>query len=134
MSREIGTLVIVVLKAKNLPDRHSLYKQDVFAQVTIRGKTKKTAVDARGGQHPVWDEEIRYPIFKSSVEEDRQLEVFCWRKEPRTDELIGTGKVDITDTLRTGEFDDWIQLEEKGVYRGEIYLEMTFFAAGPPPL
>lgn len=29
---------------------------------------------------------------------------------------------------------DWVKLEENGQYRGEIYLEMTFFAAGPKPL
>lgn len=27
---------------------------------------------------------------------------------------------------------DWVKLEENGSYRGEIYLEMTFFAAQPP--
>jgi hypothetical protein len=36
---------------------------------------------------------------------NRTLEVSCWSREPRTDELIGRGTVDITDTLRTGEFD-----------------------------
>ncbi|KZT00773.1 uncharacterized protein LAESUDRAFT_665347, partial [Laetiporus sulphureus 93-53] len=136
MSKEIGTLVVVVLKAKNLPDKHSLYKQDVYAQASIHGKIKKTGIDVRGGQHPVWDEELRFPIYKSSSAEDRTLEVTCWRKELREDELIGKGLVDISDTLRTGEFDDtdWVKLEVEGAYRGEMYLEMTYFAASPAPL
>ncbi|CCM01411.1 uncharacterized protein FIBRA_03462 [Fibroporia radiculosa] len=151
MNKELGTLVVVVLKAKNLPDKHLIYKQDVFAQATIHGKTKKTEVDVKGGQHPLWDEELRFPIFRSTSQEDRTLEISCWRKEPGADEIIGKGKVDISETLRTGEFDgkflgfptysvltpssvDWVQLEVDQLYRGEIYLEMTYFAAGPAPL
>ncbi|OBZ72644.1 Ingression protein fic1 [Grifola frondosa] len=134
MSQEIGTLVVVVLKARNLQDKHFLYKQDVFAQVTLNGTTKKTRVEERGGQHPVWDEELRLPVFNSSSEQHRSLQVSCWSKEPRVDELLCQGKVDISETLRTGEFDDWVQLEHDGAYRGELYLEMTFYAAGPPPL
>jgi len=62
------------------------------------------------------------------------MEVSCWRKEPRGVECIGKGAVDIEETLRTGEFDDWVKLEENGTYRGELYLEMTYFATGPAPL
>ena len=105
MSNELGTLVVVVLKARNLLDKHSFYKQDVYAQAIIHGKTKNTSVDVKGGQHPVWDEELRFPIYRSTRPDDRKLEVSCWRKEPRDVELIGTGEVDITETLRTGEFD-----------------------------
>jgi hypothetical protein len=36
---------------------------------------------------------------------NRTLEVSCWSKEPREDELVGKGTIDITDTLQTGEFD-----------------------------
>jgi len=37
MSKELGTLIVVVLKARNLNDKHSFYKQDVFAQVSLNG-------------------------------------------------------------------------------------------------
>jgi len=33
MSNELGTLVVVVLKARNLNDKHTFHKQDVFAQI-----------------------------------------------------------------------------------------------------
>ncbi|CAL1716291.1 unnamed protein product [Somion occarium] len=133
MGRELGTLVIVVLKARNLRDKHSFYKQDVFAQVTINGIIKKTSIDVKGGQHPVWDEEVRIPIGAESSEKTRTLYASCWSKEPRGDESVGEGQLDISETLRTGEFDDWIPLKVDGTYRGELYLEMTFYAAGPPP-
>jgi len=134
MSNEIGTLVVVVLKARNLNDKHTLHKQDVFARVALNGPPKETAVDVRGGQHPVWDEEIRIPVPKDPSEKNRSLEISCWAKEYKVDDLLGQGKVDITGTLRTGEFDDWIKLETDGGYRGEVFLEMTFYANAPAPV
>jgi Ca2+-dependent lipid-binding protein len=105
MSNELGTLVVVVLKARNLNDKHTFTKQDVFAQVALNGPPKRTAVDVKGGQHPVWDEEVRISVPKDSSEKKRTLEVSCWAKEHKADDLLGQGKVDIGETLRTGEFD-----------------------------
>lgn len=105
MSNELGTLVVVVLKARNLLDKHSFYKQDVYAQVKINGVTKKTEVDVKGGQHPEWDQELRFPISQKVSEVTRTLEVSCWSKEPRADDNVGTGKLDLKETIQTGEFD-----------------------------
>ena len=105
MDREIGTLVVVVLKARNLRDKHTITKQDVYTQATLNKVVKKTATDVKGGQHPVWDEELRFPIVKTANDETRKLEVVIYSKEPRQDDLVGKGSVDITETLRTGEFD-----------------------------
>lgn len=40
MSKEpqLGTLIVVILKARNLIDKHSFYKQDVFAQASLNGE------------------------------------------------------------------------------------------------
>lgn len=104
MSKELGTLVVVVLKARNLPDKH-FFKQDVYAQVTIQGTTKKTQLVIKGGQHPEWDEELRFPVRELSTKDAMIMEVSCWSKEPRTNDIVGKGELDITETLRTGEFD-----------------------------
>ncbi|PFH53188.1 hypothetical protein AMATHDRAFT_138240, partial [Amanita thiersii Skay4041] len=131
MTDSIGTLIVVVLKAKNLHDKHSFYKQDVFAEVKLSGTTKRTHVDIKGGQHPVWDEELRFPVIKSSSEKNRKLQVACYAKEPRSEDILGKGTVNITGMLKTGEFDDWVELETNGTIRGEIYLEMTFYSSAP---
>jgi hypothetical protein len=34
---ELGTLIVVILKARNLNDKHSIRKQDAFAQATLNG-------------------------------------------------------------------------------------------------
>lgn len=39
---------------RNLRDRHTFTKQDPYASVQLGKVTKKTEVDKRGGQHPVW--------------------------------------------------------------------------------
>jgi Ca2+-dependent lipid-binding protein len=105
MSNELGTLVIVVLKAQNLNDIHSFSKQDAYGQISLNGTVKRTPVDKRAGQHPMWDAEIRFPIMKDKSEKHRMLEVSCWADEPRDDVLLGQAKLDISETLKTGEFD-----------------------------
>lgn len=105
MTEQIGTLVVVVLKAKDLIDKRTIGKQDPWAQITLAGKTHRTQVDIKGGQHPLWDEEFRLPVYKDDTEKHRTLELACYSKEPRSDDLLGKGKVNITETLKSGEFD-----------------------------
>ncbi|KAJ2924625.1 hypothetical protein H1R20_g12450, partial [Candolleomyces eurysporus] len=103
---EIGTLIVVVLKARNLNDKHTFRKQDAYAKVALNGTEKKTKVDIKGGQHPVWDDEVRFPVLKTPSGKLRKLEISCWSKEPRDDDLLGKATLDISDTIRTGEFDE----------------------------
>ncbi|KAI0283730.1 C2 domain-containing protein [Russula brevipes] len=132
MSKELGTLVIVVLKAQNLMDKNSFSKQDPYAKLILNGATKQTPVDPKGGQHPSWDAELRFPILRDPSKSNRTLTISVFSEKRVTgDELLGEGYVDITDTLKSGEFDDWVPLSLKGTQRGEVYLELTFFAAGP---
>ena len=50
---EIGTLVVVVDKAKNLPNRKST-KQNPYCQARLGKSSNKTKTDRRGGQTPRW--------------------------------------------------------------------------------
>jgi hypothetical protein len=50
---EIGTLVIVVDRAKNLPNRKTT-KQDPYCQARLGKTCCKTKTDRRGGQTPRW--------------------------------------------------------------------------------
>jgi Ca2+-dependent lipid-binding protein len=107
MSQEniLGTLVIVVLKGQHLIDNHTFYKQDPYAKLTLSGATKQTPVDPKGGQHPVWDAELRFPISKDPSKSNRTLTVSVFSEEKKDDSFLGEGTVDITNTLKTGEFD-----------------------------
>ncbi|TYJ52127.1 hypothetical protein B9479_007281 [Cryptococcus floricola] len=62
--RELGTLVVVVGKARNLPNKSRFGKQDPFCTLAIGEERQKTKPIKRGGQHPEWDEELRFSIFE----------------------------------------------------------------------
>jgi len=51
---EIGTLVAVVDRAKNLPNRKTMGKQDPYCAMRLGKEAKKTETDKRGGQTPRW--------------------------------------------------------------------------------
>ena len=38
---ELGTLIVVLLKARNLNDKHSFWKQDVFAQAILNSELRQ---------------------------------------------------------------------------------------------
>ncbi|EGG09643.1 uncharacterized protein MELLADRAFT_115723 [Melampsora larici-populina 98AG31] len=190
MGRPLGTLIVVVLKAvrrlfalaskplilpadgllpfripqRNLPNKQRIGKQDPYATCTYLSHRKRTKTDKRGGQHPVWDDELRFEVYENlkdvmpstSVATTstggvapvkssdpslgmggnpgvKELRVAVYADDPRDPELIGEGKVELTETLKKGEFDDWVTITNKGKYQGEIYLEMTFYSAKPPP-
>ena len=51
---EIGTLVVIVDRAKNLPNRKAMKKQDPYCAARLGKEAKKTETDKRGGQTPRW--------------------------------------------------------------------------------
>jgi hypothetical protein len=51
---EIGTLVVVVDKGRNLPNRRTMGKQDPYFNARLGKEAKKTNPDRRGGQTPRW--------------------------------------------------------------------------------
>lgn len=50
----IGTLVAVVDRAKNLPNRKTMGKQNPYCAARLGKEAKKTETDMRGGQTPRW--------------------------------------------------------------------------------
>jgi hypothetical protein len=56
---EIGTLVAVVDRAKNLPNRKTMGKQDPYCAMRLGKDAKKTDTDKRGGQTPRWYADFR---------------------------------------------------------------------------
>ena len=55
---EIGTLVVVVDRAKNLPNLRTMGKQDPYCAVRLGKEAKKTDTDRRGGQTPKWYDDL----------------------------------------------------------------------------
>jgi hypothetical protein len=51
---EIGTLVAIVDRGKNLPNRKTIGKQDAYCAARLGKDARKTTTDIRGGQTPKW--------------------------------------------------------------------------------
>lgn len=60
-------LVVIVDRAKNLPNRKTIGKQDPYCAARLGKEAKKTETDRRGGQTPRWYA-MRYPVAANSAD------------------------------------------------------------------
>ncbi|KAH8893539.1 hypothetical protein GQ53DRAFT_118254 [Thozetella sp. PMI_491] len=129
---QIGTLVLVVDRAKNLPNRKTIGKQDPYCAARLGKEAKKTTTDIRGGQTPKWDQELRFIVHDSA--DYYQLKVSVFNDDKKT-ELIGESWIDLRDIIVAGggQSDQWHQLACRGKYAGEVRIEITFYDSRPKP-
>ncbi|KAJ7179335.1 hypothetical protein C8R46DRAFT_1073441 [Mycena filopes] len=155
-SREIGTLIVVILKANHLPNKRNIGKQDPYCLVAVNGEKQRTKVIKRGGQHPEWDEELRFTLYeddlevpvngvngtppppppkdgKKNIKGGSVMKLSCFADDPREPDLIGQADVDLTEVLTKGETDEWFTLTNKDKFAGKVYLELTFWSNEPAP-
>lgn len=121
---ELGILVVVVLKARDLKDPHTFSKSDPLAAISLSNSAIAftTHTDARGGQTPVWDYECRFTVWQSLGPAEITISVYSDAEEEHR--KIGTAKVKLE---HWKEFDDWVDLvDSRGNPAGEVFLEMTF--------
>lgn len=124
-------VLLVHLPQRNLPNKRHIGKQDPYCQVIFNGEKRRTKAIKRGGQHPEWDEEIRFELYEDvdelphvpgaetppppppksngkgppKVEGGNYLAIACYADDPREPDLIGESKVDLTEVLTKGETD-----------------------------
>ncbi|MCJ1437156.1 hypothetical protein MMC27_006541 [Xylographa pallens] len=127
---DIGTLVVIVDRAKNLPNRKTMGKQDPYCAARLGKEAKKTETDKRGGQTPRWDQELRFTVHDSP--DYHQLKVSVFNDDKRTD-LIGETWVSLDNVVVPGggQSDIWHSLNCKGRYAGEIRIELTYYDTRP---
>jgi len=128
---EIGTLIVVVLKANHLPNKRHIGKQDPYCVVSVNGEKRRTKAIKRGGQHPEWDEEIRFTLFEDvgdvektatgngtppppppkdskgpkNIKGGKKMKLSCFADDTREPDFIGETDVDLTEVLTKGETD-----------------------------
>ncbi|KAJ1326356.1 C2 domain-containing protein [Microdochium nivale] len=129
---EIGTLVLIVDRAKNLPNRKTIGKQDPYVAARLGKEAKKTTTDVRGGQTPRWDQELRFNVH--DCPDYYQLKLSVFNDDKKTD-LIGETWMDLRDIIVPGggQNDHWHTLNCKGKYAGEVRIETTFYDSRPKP-
>lgn len=126
----IGTLVAIIDRAKNLPNRKTMGKQNPYCAARLAKEAKKTNTDLRGGQTPKWDQELRFTVHESP--DYYQLKLSVFNDDKRTD-LIGETWVDLKAVIIPGggQNDLWHTLQCKGKYAGEIRMELTYYDTRP---
>ncbi|KAJ5594042.1 uncharacterized protein N7459_000250 [Penicillium hispanicum] len=122
----IGTLVAIIDRAKNLPNRKTMGKQNPYCAARLGKEAKKTQTDLRGGQTPRWDHELRFTVHESP--DYYKLKVSVFNDDKKTD-LIGETWVDLQNLIIPGgsQNDHWHPLQCRGKYSGEIRIEMTYY-------
>ncbi|TWU79194.1 hypothetical protein ED733_008919 [Metarhizium rileyi] len=128
----IGTLVAIVDRAKNLPNRKTIGKQDPYCAARLGKEAKKTTTDVRGGQTPKWDQELRFTVHDSP--DYYQLKLSIFTDDKKTD-LIGESWIDLKGIIVPGggQNDMWQGLTCRGKYAGEIRVEITYYDTRPRP-
>lgn len=114
---------------RNLPNKRHIGKQDPYCTVEHNGHTRRTKAIKRGGQHPEWDEEVRFslledpnaPAAHAGTDPDaplpppkkpgedilggKSMKIACYAEYMRDPEFIGETQVDLTEVLTKGETD-----------------------------
>ncbi|KAA8916383.1 hypothetical protein TRICI_001458 [Trichomonascus ciferrii] len=85
---------------------------------------------------PAWDHEVRFEL--KDMKDHRVLKLSVLDENDSKPELIGDTVIMLDkalESLPSEGYDAWHELEFKGKYAGEVYLEMTFYPAKPhiPP-
>lgn len=134
-----GTLVIMVCRAKHLPNRRKLDKQCPYALLRIGTAAQKTPSDFRAGQTPEWTHECRFTLTRER-KPTMKLDVLDETKNDPTP--VGNTEIDCSQVFldpahlqEGGKYilDAWHDLQFNGRPAGKIYLEMTFYPSAPIP-
>jgi hypothetical protein len=95
--------------------------------VILNSERRRTRAIKRGGQHPEWDEEIRFTLleddgeavnlemppppppkhgkYAKTIKGGKNMLLSCWADDSRDPDLIGEATVDLTEVLTKGETD-----------------------------
>ncbi|KAI9493310.1 C2 domain-containing protein [Zychaea mexicana] len=127
--RLIGELAVVALEAENLPKVAGNLKS--FCVFKVANVAKRTKTDTQGNRNPTWDDQVNMPIPHGY----NVMSVQVLSEDPQKgDQIVCEGSIDLTKVLGEGESDDWVPLKTRsGQEAGDVYLELTFYSANPPP-
>lgn len=123
-----------------MPNKRHIGKQDPYCTISLNGEKRRTRAVKRGGQHPEWDEEVRFSLLEDDDEDSTRsinagdappplppkngkgpkqikggilMKLQCFADDPREPDLIGETMVDLTEALTKGETDGaptWLYL------------------------
>ncbi|KAF9187262.1 hypothetical protein BGZ51_001459 [Haplosporangium sp. Z 767] len=126
--RKLGTLVAIPIKGRKLLNR-SGGKQSPYVQLKLSDQKKRTKASLIASVEPEWDQEVHLDVFHGML--DMYVSVY---DDGKKNEFIGDGILLLHEVMDKGELDVWFPIKYKGAPAGDIYFELTFYAATPPPV
>ncbi|CAO3572803.1 unnamed protein product [Mortierella alpina] len=124
---KLGVLVAIPIKGRKLINR-SGGKQSPYVQLKLGEQKKRTRASLIASVEPEWDQEVRLDVFHGQL--DMHVAMY---DEGKKNELIGEGVLLLNEVIDKGELDVWFPIKYNGSASGDIYFELTFYAAAPPP-
>ncbi|KAG0249042.1 hypothetical protein BG011_009633 [Mortierella polycephala] len=112
---KIGVLVAIPIKGRKLMNR-SGGKQSPYVQLTLGEQKKRTRASLIAS--------VRLDVFQGQL--DMHVTVY---DEGKKNELIGDGALLLHEVIDKGELDVWFPIKYNGSMAGDIYFELTFYAA-----
>ncbi|GJJ74843.1 hypothetical protein EMPS_07201 [Entomortierella parvispora] len=124
--RKLGVLVAIPIKGRKLVNK-SGGKLSPYVQLRLGDQNKRTRASLIAAVEPEWDQEIRLDVFQG------QLDMRVAVRDEGKYGLIGEGILMLHEVIDKGELDVWFPIRLKGASTGDVYFELTFYAAAPPP-
>ncbi|KAG0250542.1 hypothetical protein BGZ95_007160, partial [Linnemannia exigua] len=118
-SHKIGTLVAIPIKGRKLVNRTG-GKQSPYVQLKLGEQKKRTRASLIAS--------VRLDVFQDQL--DMKVSIF---DEGKKGELVGDGVLLLNEVIDKGELDVWFPIKFNGTAAGDVYFELTFYAAAPPP-
>lgn len=125
---DFGTLIIIIMKAKNLYNKRAVSKQNPYCSVRIAKHSARTKAITRGGQAPLWDHEARFKLDRD--DDNRQLKLCVFDQNGSNTEIIGDAQISLKQAYEAPSdigHDGWYPIHFNKRYVGEVFLEMTFY-------
>eukprot|EP01053_Blabericola_migrator_P012001 Blabericola_migrator_1__12000@NODE_736_length_6689_cov_224_169888_g529_i0_p1_GENE_NODE_736_length_6689_cov_224_169888_g529_i0NODE_736_length_6689_cov_224_169888_g529_i0_p1_ORF_typecomplete_len1379_score254_35MORN/PF02493_20/6_6e03MORN/PF02493_20/43MORN/PF02493_20/33MORN/PF02493_20/1_5e02MORN/PF02493_20/0_095MORN/PF02493_20/0_0017MORN/PF02493_20/2_2e02MORN/PF02493_20/0_00074MORN/PF02493_20/0_14MORN/PF02493_20/7_9e03MORN/PF02493_20/59MORN/PF02493_20/9_7e05MORN/PF02493_20/0_00036MORN/PF02493_20/0_0 len=99
LDEDNSMFIVTIKRAEDLPNMDKIGKQDPYVRVELHFHHKKTKAHLKGGTHPEWNAQLRFPYMPA-----RKIFFKCYDQDTLTrDDLIGSGSWDLGKWLKTGQ-------------------------------